>query len=622
MTVLSISACAAALAPSEPVVFDGFTGIFQRAAVPAGAPVLMFSPFGYEELCARGFWTALADRFATAGFESLRFDFPGTANALDTTAEGLDDWLSAARSAAGGLRHRTGRSAITLLGLGLGATLAASWASELGPLASLVLLEPAHTGRGFSRAMTAWGAAIASASGLATADARPGSPPSVAGFVLPDRRVAAVRRLDLATAPVAAVSAVLVVEQTGGQAGKTVARRFGAAGACVDQQAFPGYAALMNDPTSAQMPERVMAAVVTWLAGQPLVEDGGSPAQVTALAGSTVLAGDGFTEQPIRFGPDRRLAGVLCLPTTADRRGRAVVLANAGRDFSIGWARSAVAQARALASNGVASLRFDLGGIGDSRAAPDAPREILYSAAMCADLRLGVDHLHDLGFRKLGVVGRCSGAWAAFTLAGEDTRVESLVLVNTLAFLWDPTKDLADVMRFSQRSVGDLGATLLKRGGLRRLLRGDLDLRGGGRFLLRQANRHFLRPSAPALGPLTTESRRFHRLHSLFRRLMAREARVLLVYAEGDASLGELRSFMGRDLARLRRYPNVAVLTVADADHNFTPEAARQALTAHITAFLDPVAEHRAMVAASSQADGYPLLASSAPIRPRRFRFH
>ena len=88
MTALSDPTRAALLAASEPVVFDAFTGILQRAAEPAGAPVLMISPFGYEELCARAFWTVLAERLATAGLESLRFDLPGTANALDTPPEG------------------------------------------------------------------------------------------------------------------------------------------------------------------------------------------------------------------------------------------------------------------------------------------------------------------------------------------------------------------------------------------------------------------------------------------------------------------------------------------------------------------------------------------------------
>ncbi|MBE7219182.1 MAG: hypothetical protein INR64_11985 [Caulobacteraceae bacterium] len=323
-----------------------------------------------------------------------------------------------------------------------------------------------------------------------------------------------------------------------------------------------------------------------------------------------VLVGDGFTEQPVRFGPEKRLAGVLCLPKTPDRRGRAVVLASAGRDFSIGWARSAVAQARALAAQGVASLRFDLGGIGDSRAAPDAPDEILYSAPMCAEIRLGVDHLHDLGFRSLGIVGRCSGAWASFTVAVEDERIETLVLVNTFSFLWDSSQSLADVMRFSQRSVGDLGATLLKRGGLRRLLRGDFDLRGGVRFLFRQANQHLLRPCAPVLGPLTTESRRFHRVHGLFKRLRARDVSVLLAYAEGDSSLAELRSFMGRDFARLRRYPNATMLTVPDADHNFTPERARQVLVQRLVTFLDaPPVRRPATVDTAPEANGYPVVA-------------
>ena len=55
----------------------------------------MISAFGYEELCSRAFFAALVDRLATAGMPSLRFDLPGTGNALDTDATGIEDWRAA-----------------------------------------------------------------------------------------------------------------------------------------------------------------------------------------------------------------------------------------------------------------------------------------------------------------------------------------------------------------------------------------------------------------------------------------------------------------------------------------------------------------------------------------------
>lgn len=569
------------LPPSEPVVFDTFVGSFQAAPDGTGLPVLMLSPFGYEELCGRTFWTALGDRLAAAGMPSLRFDYPGTANALDPEPDGIEDWRVAAQRAGEDLRRRSGHDRIVVLGQGLGATLALRWAADLGPLDALVLLEPAVTGRSYLRSLKAWGATIATASSL-PADTAARDAHDVAGFPLPEARATAIRALDLAKIDLPQVPAILVMEQPGATAGKLLTNRFGDGGTAVIRHDFLGYAELNTDPTAAQIPMAAISTVVEWLAARPThLGDAGGRTEAAAPA-ATLLQGDGFSEQPIRFGGDRILAGTLCRPETAAARNSAVVLVNAGRDHSSGWARSVTFQARALARQGVTSLRFDLSGVGDSRPPEGATEELLYSDRMCDDVRTAVDHLDVLGFRSIGVVGRCSGAWAAFTVAMDDPRIDRVALVNIPYFLWDSSKSLADVIRFSQRNLGDLGATLLRRNGFRRLLKGQLDWRGAFRFLLRQANLHLVRRHAPLLGRLTAESRRYHDLHVLFGRLKARNVRLLLAYAEGDKSLDELRSFMGQDLGRLRRYPDVSIRSVAGADHNFTPAAAGAELLDHL----------------------------------------
>ena len=578
------------LPSSEPVVFDTFVGAFQAAPDGTGHPVLMLSPFGYEELCGRTFWTALSDRLAAAGMPSLRFDYPGTANALDPEPDGIEDWRTAALRAGDDLRQRTGHDRIVVLGQGLGATLALQWAADLGPLDAMVLLEPAALGRSYLRGLKAWGATIATASSL-PADAAARDAHDVAGFRVPEARTAAIRALDLAKIDLPQVPAILVMEQPGGSAGKLLTSRFGDSGTAVIRHDFPGYAALNTDPTAAEIPVAAMATVVDWLAARHTHLSSANAGTAAATPAVKLLQGDGFTEQPIRFGRTRVLAGTLCRPGTATARSSAVVLVNAGRDHSSGWARSATFQARALARQGITSLRFDLSGVGDSRPPEDASGELLYSDRMRDDVRTAVDHLEGLGFASIGLVGRCSGAWAAFTVAVDDPRIDRLALVNIPYFLWDSSKSLADVIRFSQRNVGDLGATLLRRNGLRRLLKGQLDWRGALRFLLRQANRHLLRRHAPLLGRLTAESRRYHDLHALFGRLKARNVRMLLAYAEGDKSLDELRSFMGGDLKRLRRYPDVSIRSVAGADHNFTPPAAGAELLDHLlTLFCDNAA--------------------------------
>ena len=73
------------MAAASPIVFSDTLGLFQRAAGPCLDTVVVFaSPWGLEELCTtRKFWRIIADRLASRGIASLRFDWPGTGDGRD-----------------------------------------------------------------------------------------------------------------------------------------------------------------------------------------------------------------------------------------------------------------------------------------------------------------------------------------------------------------------------------------------------------------------------------------------------------------------------------------------------------------------------------------------------------
>src|SRR5947209_19874477 len=95
-----------------------------------------------------------------------------------------------------------------------------------------------------------------------------------------------------------------------------------------------------------------------------------------------------------------------------------------------------VVMARELARSGIASLRLDLAGIGDSEAPPEgAPA--LYTV-LTDDIRAAIDWLELRGIRDLTVFGSCSGAYQAFHAAISDRRIKRIALVNQLCFVWGP----------------------------------------------------------------------------------------------------------------------------------------------------------------------------------------
>jgi pimeloyl-ACP methyl ester carboxylesterase len=143
-------------------------------------------------------------------------------------------------------------------------------------------------------------------------------------------------------------------------------------------------------------------------------------------------------ESACQFGPHRQLAGILTEPEILTQR-RAVVLVSAGVTPKFGPFRLYAELARRLGRAGYRTLRFDLGGIGDSgEAYAGYPLEQRTSL----QIKAAFDHLSER-FPLDGIVlaGLCSGADDSFRHAERDERVSAVVMVDpfayrTVGFLW------------------------------------------------------------------------------------------------------------------------------------------------------------------------------------------
>ncbi|WP_206173311.1 alpha/beta hydrolase family protein [Variovorax sp. RKNM96] len=139
-----------------------------------------------------------------------------------------------------------------------------------------------------------------------------------------------------------------------------------------------------------------------------------------------------MTHTPARFGAGDALVGMVTAPAGQAPATVACLMFNMGANHRVGPRRINVKLAHALAARGVSSLRFDLGGIGDSDApaiAADLPSRAL------RDLQAGMDLLEDrLGIGQFVIVGMCSGAEHAMSTAAVDARVVGLSLFDGYAF--------------------------------------------------------------------------------------------------------------------------------------------------------------------------------------------
>jgi pimeloyl-ACP methyl ester carboxylesterase len=136
-------------------------------------------------------------------------------------------------------------------------------------------------------------------------------------------------------------------------------------------------------------------------------------------------------ESCCQFGPGQQLAGILSEPAAAAPRAT-VVLVSAGVTPKFGPFRLYTELARRLSRDGFRTLRFDLGGIGDSgEAFAEHPLEERTQKQIGAAL----DYLAER-FEPAGVTlaGLCSGAEDSFRHAEQDGRVTGVVMVDPFAY--------------------------------------------------------------------------------------------------------------------------------------------------------------------------------------------
>lgn len=560
-------------AAALPVTFSRTVGLYTPARegqVPA--TVLFLSPWGFEEMCTRKLWRILADRFAEVGVASLRFDYPGTGDSLDAVdhAAGLTLWEDSIVAAAAELRRLSGIDRIVLVGHGLGAALAAIVAPRLTDVEAIVMMAPVVEGRPYLRELAAWSKMVDEGLGL-KADQRMTGHIAIAGLVMPDRVATEVKTLALSRCEKPPAPQILVVQRPNQPRDAGVADHFEACGADVGRLPYTGYEDLVSNPSIARQPEKLVDQLVGWLAG--VAESSAPSASFLILQKEAALQGDGFTETPLRFGERGRLFGILCRPK-GQRRGATVIQLGTAYDRAAGWGRSSVETARYLAPNGVASLRFDAANVGDSPPAPTAPEQVLFSRSQLADVRAALDLVEAEGLGPAMLAGRCSGAYLAFRGAVSDERCKAALAINPYTYIWDNEEIVDEALRQPARSLEDYRRRALRVETLRRLAAGDIDLARAALNIGKQIGRK-LSARSVRLGGLSRQGRIHEAIHADFRILCDRGVPLSILYSGGDVGLYRYRLHFGRDGAGMKRYPNVGVEIVPDADHNMSPSFAR-----------------------------------------------
>jgi pimeloyl-ACP methyl ester carboxylesterase len=279
-------------------------------------------------------------------------------------------------------------------------------------------------------------------------------------------------------------------------------------------------------------------------------------------------------EEAILLGPHRSLVGIYT-PTVREHAARgprlAVVLLNAGLIHHVGPNRLYVRLARVLAARGIAAVRVDFSGIGDSSPRPDhlpaeelgvrEPQEILDDLS-----RRGLD-----GFVMCGV---CSGARHAL-LAARDRRVKGLILINQ-------SFSVADVHAVEQLSAQYyLRRSLRNPRAWRNLVTGKVKYRALFTTLFNEARR-LLRDGSAARGSSPADL-----LLKELEPALVHATPVLIVFSDRHA---EALQLLGGDALRLQRHQSLRIEPHPRVDHLFTSTTAQAALVQQVCEWTEELA--------------------------------
>ena len=551
-------------------------GLFGWYHAPQGPTrdcvAVICAPFGPEYTRSHRTLRHLADRLAASGVAALRFDYEGTGDSAgdENAPHRLVAWRHSVVAAAAEARRLSGCDRVGLIGVRLGATLAALEAEAVGA-DLLVLWNPVVKGRAYARELQAMALTAATAAEVE------GDAIEAAGFVLARETFEALKALDLAGRPMPAGARVLVVDRDdlAGDPSLDIHERIAA----------PGWNGMMADHQFTVVPDAALEMIREWMArntelGPPRADGDRRTGRRSRGNGPASNVLGTFEEVPARFGADEHLFGILAKPSTRTDK-PAIVLLNAGSIHHVGPHRLYVRLARELARVGHPVLRFDFEGIGDSVLRGPGRENHPYVARPIEDIRAALEYLRAEGCVRFILAGLCSGAYHVFRAGLEirDSSIERLIAMNPWYFEWREGLSLDTTVNHYE-SVAAYRSAARDPARWKKLLRGEVDLmrlaRVGWAHAARTARGRWddLRETiSPASG--TRLSRELRTL---------RELRRPLHFIQSDGEPAETILATEAKLAS-RRSARAGLLTidhVRGADHTFSRSAHRDALVARI----------------------------------------
>ncbi|MEO8297102.1 MAG: hypothetical protein ABI574_04765 [Burkholderiales bacterium] len=565
------------------------------------------SAHGAEELSASRTLRHLAVDLAGAGLPTLRFDLDGCGDAAgdDLDPGRVPAWLASIGTAIDALRSHSGCRRGALVGLRLGALLAAQLARARPDVVLWAGVAPVVSGRQYLRELLALGA-LHPAQGTVN-DAEPLLEAAGFAYTRATREALAPLGLEALVTPVPGARQgnevgldalrLHIFQRDEMPVPARVLAPLHSGGSTLTVHGFTGFAAMMDLPHASQVPQALLAQLRHCLLAASAPAGAMAPPPRGPRFGRMQARWDAIVErvvQPLSTATGPAGFGVLSLPGAGQPMRGSVLLLNAGAIRHVGPSRLHAKLARRWAARGMAVLRLDLSGLGESAPQPGQTDNQVYSTSAVAEVVEAARWLaYHTGIERCQVVGLCAGAYHALQAAMAGAAVEQVVAINPLVFHYDPAVPITS-QAMNAYQAGSVAAVLS--GGWRdaglwqRVWRGQLPWAKVSGLLagyVRVRLLRWLQSMGCAAARLVGKTRPCD-LGAHLEALAARQVQMSFVFATGEPGPQLLAQLGGRRVRVLERTGALRQQFIADADHTFTRHAARQRLMATLDQLVLP----------------------------------
>jgi alpha-beta hydrolase superfamily lysophospholipase len=368
----------------------------------ASSAVVLCPPLARELTSTHYTYRLLAESLANAGMAVVRFDYDGTGDSCggDSDPHRVESWITSIGHAID-LARRSGVESVSLVGMRVGALLAAVAAARFGSIDAVVLWDPCSSARSFVREQ----AALQRMRGDVHPDG--GDSTELPGFVFSAETMADLASLAMPD-PVAPPSRALLLTRPGRPAASGFASSLGVV---PEQAESPGQDLLLEvEPLLNEIPRDTIDHIVSWLdaGGSGPTHEVSPPMRDVAIV---TFDGTPLTERIVRLGPAGLFGIATEPPTPTDSP--TVLMLNSGNDWHVGPHRLWVDLSRRWAAAGFRCVRFDESGLGDSPTRTGCLDHVVRAPEAFEDVADAVVALEPDDPSNVILVGLCSGGYQA-----------------------------------------------------------------------------------------------------------------------------------------------------------------------------------------------------------------